>query len=153
MTPPIFIYKISHFFYEHKLRRTAKFFSYLNRFLFKTWIPGSASIGKGTEVGYWGIGTIIHSDAVIGSNCLIAQNVTIGKKLGDKGVPVLGDNVYVGTGSVVFGEIKIGNNVIIGSNSVVNKDVPSNCTVVGNPFKIIKTDRKQTWQEIKGLNQ
>ena len=107
------IYKISRFFYNHRMKIVGKFFSYLNRLCFKCWIPGTASIGKGTDVGYWGIGTIIHSNSVIGENCLIAQNVTIGKKLGDKGVPVLGNNVYVGTGSVVFGEITIGDNVTL----------------------------------------
>ena len=148
IAPPLMIYKISRFFYNHRMKIVGKFFSYLNRLCFKCWIPGTASIGKGTDVGYWGIGTIIHSNSVIGENCLIAQNVTIGKKLGDKGVPVLGNNVYVGTGSVVFGEITIGDNVIIGSNSVVCKDVPSNCTVVGNPMRIIKENRKETWKEL-----
>lgn len=131
------------------MKALCKICSYCNRLFFKCWIPGTAKIGKGTSVGYWGIGTIIHSDTVIGENCIIAHNVTIGKKLGDRRVPVIGNDVYVGTGSVVFGEITIGDNVIIGSNSVVNKDVPSNCTVVGNPMKIVKVNRKETWYEIK----
>ena len=63
----------------------------------------------------------------------------------------VGNDVYIGTGSVVFGEITIGDNVIIGSNSVVNKDVPSNCTVVGNPMKIIRENRKETWKELHNM--
>lgn len=77
--------------------------------------------------------------------------MTIGRNFGDKQVPILGDDVYVGTGSVVFGEIKIGNNVIIGSNSVVNKDIPDNCTVVGNPMRIIQRDRTTKYYEIDQL--
>lgn len=82
---------------------------------------------------------------------MIAQNVTIGRNFGDRKVPVIGDDVYVGTGSVVFGEIRVGNNVIIGANSVVNKDVPDNCTVVGNPMRIISTDRKMKYYDIDKL--
>ncbi len=55
---------------------------------------------------------------------------------------VIGDDVYIGTGSVLsLGDITIGNNVIVGANSVVNKSIPDNCTVVGNPMRIIKTNR------------
>ena len=94
------------------------------------------------------MGTIIHKDAVLGDNCLIAQGVTIGRNFGDKKVPVIGDDVYIGAGSIVFGEITIGNNVIIGANSVVNKSIPDNCTVAGNPFRIIKENREKTYYEM-----
>lgn len=106
-------------------------------------------IGKGCRLGYWGAGTVIHSHSVIGKNCLIAQGVTIGRNFGDKKVPVIGDDVYIGANSVVFGEITIGNNVIIGANSVVNKSVPDNCTVAGNPFRIIKENRSVRYYEIE----
>lgn len=121
----------------------------MGKFIFKSWIPGSASIGNNFVVGYWGIGTIIHSNTKIGNNCLISQNVTIGRNFGDKDVPVIGNDVYIGTGSVVFGNIKIGNNVIIGSNSVINKSIPDNCTVVGNPMRVIKYNRKEPWYSLK----
>jgi len=150
ITPPpvILVYRISNFFYRKNYRKIAKFLSLFQRLFFKCWIPGSASIGKNFKVGYWGIGLIIHSNTIIGDNCLIAQNVTIGRNFGDKMVPRIGNDVYVGTGSVIFGEITIGDNVIIGANSVVNKDVPDNCTVVGNPMRIISTDRKVKYYEI-----
>ena len=90
----------------------------------------------------------IHSNTVVGNNCTIAQNVTIGRNFGDKNVPVIGDDVYIGTGSVIFGDITIGNNVIVGANSVVNKSIPDNCTVVGNPMRIIKTNRVKKYYEI-----
>ena len=151
ITPPIFIYRISNYLFRKGFARTSKLLSLTNRFLFNTWIPGTATIGQNFTVGYWGIGVVIHSNTQIGNNCLVAQNVTIGRNFGDKQVPILGDDVYVGTGSVVFGEIKIGNNVIIGSNSVVNKDIPDNCTVVGNPMRIIQRDRTTKYYEIDQL--
>jgi serine O-acetyltransferase len=118
----------------------SQFLSWTNRLLFAVWIPGSANIGKNLKLGYWGLGIVIHSNSKIGNNCLIAQNVTIGRNFGDKRVPIIGDNVYIGAGTVLFGEITIGDNVIIGSNSVVNKSIPSNSIAAGNPFKIIKKD-------------
>lgn len=112
--------------------------SWINRFLFSTWIPSSASIGTNFKVGYWGLGVVIHSDAVIGNNCLISQNVTIGRKSKDRRVPVIGDNVYVGAGAVIIGEIKIGDNSVIGANSFVNSDVPRNATAVGVPARVLE---------------
>ena len=95
---------------------------------------------------------MIHSNAVIGDNCLISQGVTIGRNFGDTKVPVIGNDVYIGAGSVVFGEIIIGNNVIIGANSVVNKSVPNNCTVAGNPFRILKENRIEKYYELDKNN-
>ena len=64
-------------------------------------------------------------------------------------MPIIGNNVYVGAGSVIFGEIYIGDNVIIGANSVVNKNVPENSTVAGNPFVILKTNRVIKYYDYK----
>ena len=143
-----YLYKIGNLFHRHGFRRFGKFISVLNRFLFTCWIPSSATIGQNFKAGYGGLGIIIHNNTIIGDNVTIAQNVTIGRNFGDRFVPRIGDDVYVGTGSVIFGEIQIGNNVIIGSNSLINKNVPSNCTVVGNPFKIIVEDRKEKYYEL-----
>ena len=145
---PIGLHRCSHWFYKHKMKHVSKFIDWTNRLLFGCWCPGSASIGKNSRLGYWGGGTVIHSHAVIGDNCLISQCVTIGRNFGDTKVPVIGNDVYIGAGSVVFGEITIGNNVIIGANSVVNKSVPDNCTVAGNPFRILKENRIEKYYEI-----
>lgn len=141
------LYRIGFFLNKIKLKPIAKMLSFLNRLIFSAWIPSTAIIGQNVKLGYWGLGIVIHSNSVIGNNCLIGQNVTIGRNFGEKKVPVLGNDVYVGAGSVIFGEIEIGNNVIIGSNSVINKSIPDNSTVVGNPFKIIKSDRKKRYWE------
>src|SRR5690554_5563551 len=141
MSLAVKIYRIGNFFHRNHMKVVGMAFSALNRILLSTWIPSSAEIGKNFSVGYWGLGVVIHTSAKIGNNCLVAQNVTIGRNFGDKKVPQIGDDVYIGTGSVIFGEIIIGNNVIIGSNSVVNKSIPDNCTVVGNPMKVVAKDR------------
>ncbi len=83
---------------------------------------------------------VIHSRAVIGKNCIIGANVTIGGKSRWYEVPVIGDTVDIATGAKILGPIRIGNNVTIGANAVVVKDVPDNCIVAGIPAKIIKTN-------------
>jgi len=87
----------------------------------------------------------ISGDAIIGSNCIIFQQVTIGSvTLPDArsmGAPVIGDNCYIGAGAKIIGKVNIGNNVRIGANTVVYKDVPDNSIVVSSEQKnIIKSD-------------
>ena len=145
---PLSIYRLSRWLYMRKLNNVSKLIDWINRFLFGCWCPGTAIIGKGSRLGYWGGTTVIHSNAIIGERCLISQGVTIGRNLGDLKVPIIGDDVYIGPGSIIFGEITIGNNVIIGANSVINKSVSDNCTVAGNPFKVIKENRLEKYYEI-----
>lgn len=133
---PVKIYRISHFCYYHKMKIISKLIDWTNRFLFSCFLPGQAKIGKNFQVAYWGLGVVVHIKSRIGDNCHIGQNVTIGGNRG--GIPQLLDNVRVGGGSFVFGDITVGNNVVIGANSVVNKDVPDNVVVAGNPFRIIR---------------
>lgn len=72
----------------------------------------------------------------IGRHFRCFHNVTIGGKGGK--IPVIGDNVIVSCGASVLGDVRIGNNVVIGSGCVVVKNVPDNCTVIGNPARIVR---------------
>ena len=101
-------------------------------------IPISTKIGKGFYIGHFGT-IIINSNAVVGENCNISPSATIGEtNRGNlKGCPTIGDNVWIGTGSVIVGRINIGSNVLIAPNSFVNVDIPNNSLVIGNPAKII----------------
>lgn len=102
-------------------------------------IPRSAEIGEGFYIGHCG-GITISGAAKFGKNVNISQQITVGiSGQGDKrGVPIIGDNVYIAPGAIIFGKIKIGNNVKIGANAVVGKDVPDNAIVVLDPgFKIV----------------
>lgn len=98
---------------------------------------------KGTRF-FHPTGICIAEKAVIGKNCIINQNVTIGQ--GKGGFPMIGDNVQILSGAVVIGAIKVGNNAVIGANSVVTKDVPENAVVAGVPAKFL---RFITEEEIK----
>lgn len=81
-------------------------------------------------------GIFISRFAVIGENCWIYQNVTIGEI--NRKAPVIGDNCLIGAGAVIVGGITIGNNVKIGAGAIINMDVPDNCTVVPQPSRIIE---------------
>lgn len=105
-------------------------------------IIGSTGEIKGGLFFYYGFSTIINPE-YIGKNCMIWQMVTIGKSSDDSGKPIIGDNVRIYTGSIIGGGVTIGNNSIIGANTVILKDVPSNCTVVGSPARIIVENGKK----------
>ncbi len=101
-------------------------------------LPLSAKVGGGIYLGHFGP-IIIHSDVTLGNNCSLGTGVIIGTKgIGSKGVPQVGDNVYIGVGAKLLGDIQIGNNVKIGANAVVLTDVPDDVTVVGIPAKVVR---------------
>lgn len=85
-------------------------------------------------------GIVIFPAAVVGPNCLIFQQVTIGTGGPKPGAPVLGGNVFVGAGAKILGGVKIGDDAVIGANAVVLHDVPRGATAVGVPAKIIVGD-------------
>lgn len=84
-------------------------------------------------------GIFVSHNAVIGRDATIFHQVTIGE--GNGGAPIIGDNVYIGAGAKVIGNIRVGNNVRIGANCVVYEDIPDNCTVVFGKSRIIEKVR------------
>lgn len=106
--------------------------------IFGVEIPRNLKVGKNFMI-YHPLGIVINPGVIIGDDCKIRQNTTIGNKVGGtEKCPIIGNNVDIGCNTVIIGDIKIGDNVIIGAGSVVVKDVPSNCVVAGNPAKIIR---------------
>ena len=113
---------------------------YTNKFGFQI----GGKIGKGFYIGHFGT-IVVNTETVIGQNCNIAHGVTIGVTRRGKNavVPFIGNNVWLGTGSVIVGKINIGNNVLIAPNAYVNFDVPDNSMVIGNPG-ILKPSQNAT---------
>ena len=100
--------------------------------------PG-AQIGKGFFIDH-GNGVVIGETTVIGDNVTVYQGVTLGGTGKDTGKrhPTIGNNVTIGAGAKVLGPFTVGDNSKIGASAVVLKEVPPNCTVVGNPGRIVK---------------
>jgi serine O-acetyltransferase len=107
---------------------------FLRHYTYKFGFQIGGSIGKGFYIGHFGT-IVVNPDTVIGTNCNIAHNVTIGvtRRGSRAGVPVIGNDVWIGTGAVIVGKISIGNNVLIAPLTYVNFDVPDNSIVFGNP--------------------
>ena len=120
----------------------ASLFEVLNYAIYSNHVPAGIQIGENTKFEHHWLGCVIHEKAIIGSNCKIFQNVTIGAKWSESskcdGVPKIGNNVQIGCGAVIIGNITIGNDVYIGANAVVLNDISDNSIAVGVPAKIRK---------------
>ena len=131
-------HRFAHWLYCIGVPFVPRFCSHIARFLTGIEIHPGAQIGRGVFIDH-GMGVVIGETAIIGDYALIYQGVTLGGtgKESGKRHPTLGENVVVGAGAKVLGNIQVGSNVRIGAGSVVLRDVPSDCTVVGIPGRII----------------
>jgi len=137
------IYRFGRWRYGIKPRIIRIPFSFLYKVLFHyikgkgIELPCEATIGKNFRIDHQG-GIVVSGYSSFGDNCIIRNGVTIGlARIVEKKAPVLGDNVDVGTGAKILGNIRIGNNVRIGANAVVLTDVPDNSTAVGIPARLV----------------
>ncbi|NJK28587.1 MAG: serine O-acetyltransferase, partial [Coleofasciculaceae cyanobacterium SM2_3_26] len=134
----LFVHRLAHWLYCLGVPFIPRFMSHVARMLTGIEIHPGAVIGKGVFIDH-GMGVVIGETAIVGDYGLIYQGVTLGGtgKESGKRHPTLGENVVVGAGAKVLGNILIGNSVRIGAGSVVLRDVPSDCTVVGIPGRIV----------------
>lgn len=138
----LFVYRFFNAVYRSKLPKILKSVILLFGVLHQKWIeiitgisiPYAATIGHSFYIGHFG-SIIINSKSVIGDNCNISQGVTIGVSgRGTKrGVPVIGNNVYMGAHATIAGAITVGDGAVIGANSLVVSTVAPATTVVGVP--------------------
>jgi serine O-acetyltransferase len=104
-------------------------------------VPASTRVGPGLYINHPG-GIVVHNRAVIGANCNLSQDVTLGEgnRGPRKGFPVIGDGVYLGPGAKLVGAVRVGDDVAVGANCVVTSDVPAHSVVVGVPGRVISQD-------------
>lgn len=131
-------YRFAHKLYKWHIPLIPRLISYLTRIITGIEIHPGATIGRRFFIDH-GEGVVIGATTVIGDDVLIYQQVTLGGtgKGKNKRHPTLGNNVIVGAGAKVLGDIHIGNFVRIGAGSVVIEDVPEYSTVVGIPGRIV----------------
>lgn len=132
-------YRIYHFLYKLKIPIFPRLFSQIMRFFTFIEIHPGAKIGKSFFIDH-GDGVVIGETAEIGNNVIIYHQVTLGGTGKDHGKrhPTIHNNVIIGAGAKILGNIIIGEHCKIGAGSVVLKDVPAYSTVVGNPARIVR---------------
>lgn len=137
-------HRLAHFFYKIHLFFLARCLSQFFRHITGIEIHPGAQIGKRFFIDH-GMGIVIGETAIIGDGVLLYQGVTLGGTGLEKGKrhPTIGNNVVIGAGAKVLGNITVGDNSYIGANAVVIKDVPPNSTIVGVPGRITKQEGKK----------
>jgi len=110
--------------------------------MFGAVIPYQTDIGPRCSLVHGGNGVVIHEKARIGRYVSILPQVTIGKREPTRSAagqfPIIGDDVYIGTGAKILGPVVVGSDSVIGANAVVIKSVPSRCIAAGVPARIIR---------------
>lgn len=116
-----------------------KLYSRALRWYYHCDIPPSLNL-KGVYFCHKGFGIVINPNATIGEGTYIQHGVTIGARddIGEEKAPIIGKNCYIGAKATIIGDIIIGDNCKIGSGAVVITDIPSGCTAVGVPARILK---------------
>jgi serine O-acetyltransferase len=137
-------HRVANLLHGMKLKFLARLVQQWARWLTGIEIHPGASIGKGIFIDH-GMGVVIGETSVLGENVTLFQGVTLGGTGKEKGKrhPTLGNNVVVGAGAKVLGNISLGDNVSVGANAVVLQDVPSNSTVVGVPGRIARREGRR----------
>ncbi|MCT4589745.1 MAG: serine acetyltransferase [Carboxylicivirga sp.] len=141
---PVRIYQKTYIFYIKHIKElyfSLKYYNSDRLYRLNDLTIGIKKLGESKTLFPHPIGMVIGWNVVMGENCTIYQNVTIGARTNDEGYlgkyPKIGSNVTIGCNAVIIGDIKVGNNVQIGAATLVNCDIPDNATVVGNPCRII----------------
>lgn len=139
---------VEHWLWNHGAKSLARISSQFTRFMTGVEIHPGAQIGRRFFIDH-AMGVIIGETTIIGDDCTLYQGVTLGGTGNETGKrhPTLGNNVIVGVGAAVLGNITVGDNSKIGGGAVAVKDVPPNCTVVGIPGRIVKRDGKRVTSE------
>lgn len=133
------IYRLAHLLYRLRVPFLPWGLKVLNRVVFSVSLPPSVTVGRNVIFGYQGLGIVVHRQAVLGSNIIIAPNVVIGGR-GRPGAPVIEDDVLIGAGACILGPVTIGRGAKIGANAVVMIDVPPSATAVGVPARVLGVD-------------
>ena len=135
----VILYRLTHFLWRYKLLWFARFISTLARWITGIEIHPGAVIGRRFFIDH-GMGVVIGETAIIGDDCMLYHGVTLGGTTWDKVKrhPTLKNGVVIGAGAKILGPITLGDNVRVGSNSVVVRSIDDNETVVGIPGRIVR---------------
>lgn len=136
------LHRLNHALWNLGLRAPARFLANITRILTGIEIHPEARLGKFLFIDH-GTGVVIGQTAIVGDEVTIYHGVTLGGISDQPGKrhPTVENGAVIGSGAQVLGNIKIGENARVGANSVVLKDVPADCTVVGNPARLVHCEK------------
>lgn len=132
------LYRVGNKLHTLGVPGAALLFKILIRLVCNCAIDPKTSIGKGSFFAYGGIAVVIHKNCIIGKNVTISQCVTIGGKSGSANVPILGNNIHIGAGAIILGDITIGDGAVIGAGAVVLSNIGEKEIWAGVPACKIK---------------
>jgi serine O-acetyltransferase len=132
------IHALAHRLWRWRIPLLPRLLYALNRIAFAVSLPPSVQVGSGVVLGYSGLGTVVHARAVIGNGVIVGSCVTIGGRSEHYEVPVIEDDVDIGTGAKILGPLRVGRGAIIGANAVVIHDVPPFAIVAGVPARVLR---------------
>ncbi len=137
----VWTHHLTHWLWRHDLRFLSRWLSQVSRLLTGIEIHPGAELGRRLFIDH-GSGTVIGETAIVGDDVTLYQGVTLGGTGKEKGKrhPTLGNNIVVGSGAKILGNITIGDNCRVGAGSVVLRSVPANSTIVGVPGHIVLRD-------------
>ena len=140
----VWAHHVSRWLWRHEMRLLARLVSQFARLFTGVEIHPGAEIGRRLFIDH-GMGTVIGETAIVGDDVTLYQGVTLGGTGKEKGKrhPTLGNNISIGSGAKLLGNITIGDNCRVGANSVVLRNVPANSTIVGVPGHIVLRDGKR----------
>src|SRR5216684_5856317 len=140
----VWMHHLSHWLWRHDMRFPARYISQLSRFFTGIEIHPGAELGRRLFIDH-GTGTVIGETAIVGDDVTLYQGVTLGGTGKEKGKrhPTLGNNIQIGSGAKLLGNITIGDNCRVGAGSVVLRSVPANSTIVGVPGHIVLREGKR----------
>lgn len=132
------IHRLAHWLHAKKVPLLPHLLKIATRVVFAAVIPPQTRIGKNVVLGYQGLGTILHRNAVIEDLVIVGAGVTIGGRSGHAQVPVVCEGAMIGAGAKILGPVRVGRYSSIGANAVVLSDIPDFGVAVGIPAKTIR---------------
>jgi serine O-acetyltransferase len=140
----IWAHHLNHWLWQHRLRFLARFGSQVVRFFTGIEIHPGAQLGRRFFIDH-GMGIVIGETAIVGDDVTLYQGVTLGGTGKEKGKrhPTIGNQVTIGSGAKILGNITVGDNCRVGAGSVVLRNVPANSTIVGVPGHLVLREGKR----------
>ena len=134
------LYRLSHLLHTHGAPILPRLIQTVIYLVYHAVVPCEVEIGPQVEFAHGGLGVILHPRCQIGRHVYIGAHVVVGGRSRHPGLPRIGNNVYLGAGAKILGDITVGDDVVVGANAVVTRSVPPRTIVAGVPARILRQD-------------